>query len=153
MEGLTCSWPPSQTWMLLSQVGLTTPIPFHCNPECVGFAWLQPTSAILYTRNFLFTSRWVWPVLLALFRWPVPMESTRCGILLSLHNGFFCDCVHVCSVVRWQGSDSELECVAPHWIGGQEFPTTKNSQTGSVNNQSSSSGSSSLQNTPNQPLI
>ena len=66
---------------------------------------------------------------------------------------FLLNCVCVCSLVRWQGSDSELECVAPHWIGGQEFPTTKNSQTGSVNNQSCSSGSSSLLNTTKQPLI
>ena len=107
MEGLTCSWPPSQTWMLLSYVGLTTRISFHCNPECVWFTWLQPTSAILYTWTFLFTSGQVCSVLLSLFRWPVPMESTRCGILLSLHNVFFYWIVSVC--VAWSGGRAVIQ--------------------------------------------
>ena len=91
MEGLTCSWPPSQTWMLLSYVGLSTRISFHCNPP-VPFCTLEPSYSILdgFGQPFCLSSDgqspWSPPGVVYHFLFPM---------------SFLLNCVCVC--VAWSG--------------------------------------------------
>ena len=107
---LTCSWPPSQTWMLP----------------------LNQTSTIGSLRSLLDVSHWSHFPQSNLHFKRAEASPCVCHGLARPHQVhqtcLFCVCV--CGVVWWRAVIQKWSA----WIhiGGQEFPTTKNSQTGSL---------------------
>ena len=91
------------------QSNLNNRISYHC--------WMFPTDPIFH--NPISTSRELRPALVSVLGWPGPIKSTRlvCSVCVS-------------GVVWWRAVIQKWSA----WIhiGGQEFPTTENSQTSSL---------------------
>ena len=117
---LTCSWPPSQTWMLLSYAGLTTPISYHWSQACVGSTWVQPASL----HSNLLIHFWTGDTSPRVYLELASTHGVNRGWSAAFSSKYTFSvklCVCLCNVFWWQGSDSEVECVAPHWRIGRNF--------------------------------
>ena len=109
---LTCSWPPSQTWML--PLNQTSTIGSLRSLLDVGRFPLIPFSTIQTPLQ----ESWGQPLCLS---WAGQAPSSPPGLSV------------LCVWVAWSGGGAVIQKWSA-WlhIGGQEFPTTKNSQTGSL---------------------